>query len=121
MQEINGDPQFTTQGVYQQADDISPGPQEGQRGVPVPKLPPKKRQRGRKSVAERPEFTRDPALAGFIKSFPFSIVSPYLAHAGWGGKLDSEGVPLFQQAMVGKLSGREFLDKFADVLTKNMG
>ena len=53
MQEINGDPQFTTQGVYQQADDISPGPQEGQRGVPVPKLTPKKRQRGRKSVAER--------------------------------------------------------------------
>jgi len=75
----------------------------------------------RKSVAERPEFTRDPALAGFIKSFPFSIVSPYLAHAGWGGKLDSEGVPLFQQALVGRLSAREFLDKFADVLTKNMG
>ena len=53
MQEINGDPQFTTQGVYQQADDISPGPQEGQRGTPVPKLAPKKRERGRKSVAAR--------------------------------------------------------------------
>src|SRR5262249_15894474 len=64
--------------------------------------------RGRKSVAERPEFTKDPALAGFIKSFPFSIVSPYLAYAGWGGKLDSEGVPLFQQALVGKLSSKEF-------------
>jgi len=74
----------------------------------------------RKSVAERPEFTKDPALAGFIKSFPFSIVSPYLAHAGWGGKLDSEGVPLFQQALVGKLTAREFLDKFAEVLSKNM-
>ncbi len=74
----------------------------------------------RKTVAERPEFTRDPALAGFIKSFPFSIVSPYLAHAGWGGKLDSEGVPLFQQALVGKLTAREFLDKFAEVLSKNM-
>jgi multiple sugar transport system substrate-binding protein len=74
----------------------------------------------RKSVAERPEFTKDPALAGFIKSFPFSIVSPYLAYAGWGGKLDSEGVPLFQQALVGKLTSKEFLDKFAEVLTKNM-
>ena len=74
----------------------------------------------RKTVAERPEFTRDPALAGFIKSFPFSIVSPYLAHAGWGGKLDSEGVPLFQQALVGRLTAREFLDKFAEVLSKNM-
>jgi multiple sugar transport system substrate-binding protein len=75
----------------------------------------------RKTVADRPEFTKDPALAGFVKSFPFSIVSPYLAHAGWGGKLDSEGVPLFQQALVGKLGSREFLEKFADMLTKNMG
>lgn len=74
----------------------------------------------RKSVADRPEFTNDPALAGFVKSFPFSIVSPYLAYAGWGGKLDSEGVPLFQQALVGKLTSKEFLDKFAEVLTKNM-
>src|SRR5712691_8342025 len=75
----------------------------------------------RKSLADRPEFAKDPAYQGFIKSFPFSIVSPYLAHAGWGGKLDSEGVPLFQQALVGKLTAREFLDKFADVLSKNMG
>jgi multiple sugar transport system substrate-binding protein len=74
----------------------------------------------RKSLADRPEFAKDPAYQGFIKSFPFSIVSPYLAHAGWGGKIDSEGVPLFQQALVGKLSSREFLDKFAEVLTKNM-
>ena len=74
----------------------------------------------RKSLASRPEFAKDPNLAGFIKSFPFSIVSPYLAHAGWGGKLDSEGVPLFQQAMVGKISSKECLDKFAEVLTKNM-
>ena len=74
----------------------------------------------RKTVADRPEFTKDPALAGFIQSFPASIVSPYLAHAGWGGKLDSEGVPLFQQAMVGKIPAKECLDKFAEVLTKNM-
>ena len=74
----------------------------------------------RKTIAERPEFAKDPNLAGFIHSFPFSIVSPYLAHAGWGGKIDSEGVPLFQQAMVGKLSAKDCLDKFAEVLTKNM-
>jgi multiple sugar transport system substrate-binding protein len=74
----------------------------------------------RKSLADRPEFAKDPNLAGFIHSFPFSIVSPYLAYAGWGGKLDSEGVPLFQQAMVGKLSARDCLDRFAEVLTKNM-
>jgi len=40
----------------------------------------------RKSIADRPEFAKDPALAGFIKSFPFSIVSPYLAYAAWGGE-----------------------------------
>ncbi len=74
----------------------------------------------RKSLAERPEFAKDPALAGFVKSFPFSIVSPYLAYAAWGGKMDAEGVPLFQQALVGRISPKEFLDKFADVLTKNM-
>jgi multiple sugar transport system substrate-binding protein len=74
----------------------------------------------RKSIAERPEYTKDPALGGFVRSFPFSTVNPYLAYAGWGGKLDSEGVPLFQQAMVGKISAREFLDRFAEVLTKNM-
>jgi multiple sugar transport system substrate-binding protein len=74
----------------------------------------------RKALAARPDFAKDPNLAGFIKSFPISIVSPYLAHAGWGGKLDSEGVPLFQAAMVGKLSAKECLDKFAEVLTKNM-
>jgi multiple sugar transport system substrate-binding protein len=74
----------------------------------------------RKTLAARPEFAKDPNLAGFIKSFPFSIVSPYLAHAGWGGKLDSEAVPIFQQAMVGKLSAKDCLDKFAEVLTKNM-
>ena len=56
----------------------------------------------------------------YVQSFPFSMVSPYLAYAGWGGKIDSEGVPLFQQALVGKLSSKEFLDKFADVLAKNM-
>jgi multiple sugar transport system substrate-binding protein len=74
----------------------------------------------RKSLADRPEFSKDPALAGFVKSFPFSMVNPYLAHASWGGKIDSEGVPLFQQALVGKTSPKEFLDKFAEVLIKNM-
>jgi multiple sugar transport system substrate-binding protein len=74
----------------------------------------------RKTLADRPEFAKDPALGGFVRSFPFSIVSPYLAYAGWGGKLDSDGVPLFQQAMVGKLSAKDCLDRFAEVLTKNM-
>jgi len=74
----------------------------------------------RKSLFERPEFLNDPAYQGFLHSFPFSMVSPYLAYAGWGGKIDSEGVPLFQEALVGKISSKEFLDKFADVLTKNM-
>jgi multiple sugar transport system substrate-binding protein len=74
----------------------------------------------RKSIADKPDFAKDPNLQGFIQSFPFSIVSPYLAYAGWGGKLDSEGVPLFQAAMVGKMSAKDCLDKFAEVLTKNM-
>ena len=47
-------------------------------------------------------------------------MTPYLAYAGWGGKLEWEGVPLFQQAMVGKMSAKECLDRFADVLTRNM-
>jgi ABC-type glycerol-3-phosphate transport system substrate-binding protein len=73
----------------------------------------------RQALLNRPPYTGE-AYAGFVKSFPFSIVSPYLAYAGWGGKLDSEGVPLFQQAMVGKLSPKECLDKLAEMLTKNM-
>jgi multiple sugar transport system substrate-binding protein len=73
----------------------------------------------RQALAERPHY-KHPGYRGFVNSFPFSIVSPYLAYAGWGGKLDSEGVPLFQQAMVGKISPKECLDKFAEVLTKNM-
>jgi len=74
----------------------------------------------RKSIVEMPDFKGDPALAGFLNSFPFTIVSPYLAYAGWGGKLDSDGVPLIQQAIVGKISPKECLDKFADILTKSM-
>ncbi|HUK08967.1 MAG TPA: sugar ABC transporter substrate-binding protein [Stellaceae bacterium] len=74
----------------------------------------------RKSILDQPDFKDDPALAGFRNSFPFTIVSPYLAYAGWGGKLDSDGVPLMQQAIVGKISPKECLDKFADILTKNM-
>jgi multiple sugar transport system substrate-binding protein len=73
----------------------------------------------RKSLTNRPPYT-GPSYAGFVKSFPFSIINPYLVYPGWGGKLDSEGVPLFQQAMVGKLSAKECLDKFAEMLTKNM-
>lgn len=74
----------------------------------------------RVSIANRPEFAKNPALAGFVKSFPFSIVTPYLAYPAWGGKMDSEGLPLFQQAMLGKISAKEFLDRFAEILTRNM-
>ena len=55
-----------------------------------------------------------------MKSFPFSIVSPFLVYAGWAGKLDSEGVPTVQEAMLGKISPKECLDKLADILSKNM-
>jgi len=74
----------------------------------------------RKSIVEQPDFKNDPALSGFLNSFPFAIVSPYLAYAGWGGRLDSDGVPLIQQAIVGKISAKECLDRFADILTKSM-
>ena len=74
----------------------------------------------RKSIISQPEFSQDPALSGFVQSFPIGIVSPYLAYAGWGGKLDSDGVPLFQQAILGKISPKECLDRFADVLKKEM-
>lgn len=73
----------------------------------------------RQNLTDRPPYT-EAAYAGFVKSFPFSIVSPYLAYPGWGGKLDSEGVPLFQQAFVGQLTPKQCLDKFAEMLTKNM-
>ncbi|MBI2002550.1 MAG: sugar ABC transporter substrate-binding protein [candidate division NC10 bacterium] len=73
----------------------------------------------RQALADRPHY-KHPGYQGFVKSFPFSIVSPYLAYAGWGGKLDSEGVPLVQQAMLGKISPKECLDKLAEVLTRNM-
>jgi multiple sugar transport system substrate-binding protein len=74
----------------------------------------------RKSIVARPEFAQDPALSGFIQSFPFAIVSPYLAYPGWGGKIDSDGVPLIQQAILGKISPKDCLDRFADVLRKEM-
>ena len=48
------------------------------------------------------------------------IVSPYLAYPGWGGKIDSDGVPLVQQAILGKISAKECLDRFAEVLRKEM-
>src|SRR5206468_12869551 len=34
-----------------------------------------------------------PAYQGFIKSFPFSIVSPYLAYAGWAGTPSESSLP----------------------------
>jgi len=61
-----------------------------------------------------------PGYAGFVKSFPFARVNPYLAYAGRGGRLDSEGVPLFQQAFVDQITPKQCLDRFAEVLTKNM-
>jgi multiple sugar transport system substrate-binding protein len=73
----------------------------------------------RQNLADRPPYTQA-SYAGFVKSFPFSIVSPYLAYPSWGGKLDSEGVPMFQQAFVGQVSPKQCLDKFAEMLTKNM-
>ena len=73
----------------------------------------------RQNLSERPPYT-EPAYAGFVKSIPFSIVSPYLAYPSWGGKLDSEGVPMFQQAFVGQITPKQCLDKFAEMLTKNM-
>jgi multiple sugar transport system substrate-binding protein len=74
----------------------------------------------RKSVISQPQFTQDPSLNGFVLSFPIGIVSPYLAYPGWGGKIDSDGVPLIQQAMLGKISPKDFLDRFADILKKEM-
>jgi len=74
----------------------------------------------RKSIIAKPEFADDPALRGFIDSFPFGIVSPYLAYPGWGGRIDSDGVPLIQQAMLGKISPQECLDRFAAVLKQEM-
>src|SRR5262245_9160028 len=74
----------------------------------------------RKSVLDQPEFSKDPALAGFVQSFPIGIVSPYLAYPGWGGKIDSDGVPLIQQAMLGKIPAKDCLDRFAEILKKEM-
>src|SRR6516165_4449905 len=74
----------------------------------------------RKSIISQPEFSKDPALVGFVQSFPIGIVSPYLAYPGWGGKIDSDGVPLIQQAMLGKISAKDCLDRFAEILKKEM-
>ena len=74
----------------------------------------------RKSILAKPEFSNDPALAGFVKSFDIGIVSPYLAYPGWGGKIDSDGVPLIQQAILGKIPAKDCLDRFAEILKKEM-
>jgi ABC-type glycerol-3-phosphate transport system substrate-binding protein len=73
----------------------------------------------RQALADRAHY-KQPGYQGFVKSLPFSVVSPYRAYPGWGGKLESEGVPLFQQAMLGRISPKECLDRFAEVLTRNM-
>ncbi|HSD52304.1 MAG TPA: sugar ABC transporter substrate-binding protein [Candidatus Methylomirabilis sp.] len=73
----------------------------------------------REALTKRPPYT-GAAYAGYVESFPFSIVSPYLAYPGWGGKLDSEGVPIFQQAFVGQTTPKQAMDKFAEMLTKSM-
>jgi multiple sugar transport system substrate-binding protein len=74
----------------------------------------------RKSIIAKPDFSNDLALSGFVESFPIGIVSPYLAYPGWGGKIDSDGVPLVQQAILGKISAKECLDRIAGVLKKEM-
>jgi ABC-type glycerol-3-phosphate transport system substrate-binding protein len=74
----------------------------------------------RQSILKQPEFANDPSLAGIIKSFDIGVVSPYLAYPGWGGKIDSDGVPLIQQAILGKISAKDCLDRFAEILKKEM-
>src|SRR3981081_849435 len=74
----------------------------------------------RQSILKQPEFAKAPALAGFANSFDIGIVSPYPAYPGWGGKIDSDGVPLIQQAILGKISSKECLDRFAEILKKEM-
>src|SRR5437764_10960689 len=44
----------------------------------------------RKSIISKPDFAHHPALRCFIDSFPFAFVSPYLAYAVWGGRIDSD-------------------------------
>ena len=52
MSEFNGDPQFTTGGVYSDLDSAGYGPYQGQRGVARKKEPPRARPR-RATVAAR--------------------------------------------------------------------
>ncbi|MGD0267189.1 MAG: extracellular solute-binding protein [Candidatus Methylomirabilota bacterium] len=39
----------------------------------------------RKALTNRPPYT-EPSYSGFVSSFPFSIINPYLVYPGWGGK-----------------------------------
>jgi multiple sugar transport system substrate-binding protein len=73
----------------------------------------------RPAISQRAPFNEAP-YAGFTKSFPFATTSPYLAYPAWGGKLESEGAPLLQKAMLGQISAKECLDRWAEVLVKNM-
>ena len=54
-QRVTDDPQFTTRGVYREAEAQLPGPEEGQRGLPRKKTPPRARRRGQSLAAQRGE------------------------------------------------------------------
>jgi hypothetical protein len=54
-QRVTEDPQFTTQGAYREAEAQLPGPQEGQRGTPRKKTPPRARRRRQSLAARRGE------------------------------------------------------------------
>jgi len=73
----------------------------------------------REALLKRPPFTGQ-WYSGFIKSIPFTIVSPYLSYVGWGSILEAVGAPLIQAAMVGKITPKECLDRWAENLTRNM-
>ena len=71
----------------------------------------------RKASPSGRSFTAVPCTS-FLKFLSVSMVSPYLAYAGWGGR-STRRRAAFQQAL-SEVSAKEFLDKFAEVLTKNM-
>ena len=75
----------------------------------------------RKSLFDRPEFAADPAYQGFLKSFPFSMVSPLSGVRRLGRQDRLRGRAAVPAGAGGASSpSKEFLDKFAEVLTKNM-
>jgi hypothetical protein len=71
----------------------------------------------RQSILKQPEFANDPARR-LMNSFG-SIVSPYLAApAGRQDRLRWRAAD--QQAIFGKISPKDCLDRFADILKKEM-